>query len=305
MARLAQHVCASVPVCLIASRDEAWPRVTRSMAAGSPLILRGRPGCRRTAPHSAAVGGILSASIRLPPFLLHARWYCWKSYVTCREVTRRPPTRAHGPVAELSRVWSGVRVRRRDDTCRLSCLSSSSLARCWLPSCTRSRLCALFAIPTQNLARALDHGTTSSCARLSAVFYPLFAPTTVLSPRATMTAFASRQSQEPRLSDKPHHSPPPLQQDPFAHQLNPPPTLPQQNPRVAHRASADFRQNSNGAMANGNAPMPVPQGPHSRMGSNGHGHGHGANMRDMGFGGPRSPPNNKSSYIAATFQSCY
>lgn len=117
-----------------------------------------------------------------------------------------------------------------------------------------------------------------------------------------MTAFAPRQSQEPRLPEKPHHSPPPIQQDPFAHQLNPPPAaVPQQNPRVAHRASADFRHNSSTTtMPNTNGPMPVPAGPHSRMGSNGHGHG--ANMRDLGFAGPRSPPNNKStSHVPCKF----
>lgn len=47
------------------------------------------------------------------------------------------------------------------------------------------------------------------------------------------------------------------------------------------------------AGANGNAPMPVPSGggPQGRMGN---GHGQGANLRGMGFDGPRSPPNNKS-----------
>ncbi|PSN64524.1 hypothetical protein BS50DRAFT_498441 [Corynespora cassiicola Philippines] len=53
------------------------------------------------------------------------------------------------------------------------------------------------------------------------------------------------------------------------------------------------------AGANGNGPMPVPGGSHGRMGN---GHGHGANMREMGFGGPRSPPNNKStSHVPCKF----
>ncbi|KAF1963651.1 hypothetical protein CC80DRAFT_396681 [Byssothecium circinans] len=55
------------------------------------------------------------------------------------------------------------------------------------------------------------------------------------------------------------------------------------------------------AGANGNGPMPVPGGSHSRTG-NGHGHGHSGNMREMGFGGPRSPPNNKStSHVPCKF----
>ena len=41
------------------------------------------------------------------------------------------------------------------------------------------------------------------------------------------------------------------------------------------------------AGANGNGPLPVPGG---RI----NGHAHGATQRDMAFGGPRSPPNNKS-----------
>ncbi|KAF2134672.1 hypothetical protein P153DRAFT_278819 [Dothidotthia symphoricarpi CBS 119687] len=51
------------------------------------------------------------------------------------------------------------------------------------------------------------------------------------------------------------------------------------------------------AGANGNGPVPVPSG---RM-ANGHGHG-GANLREMGFGGPRSPPNNKNtSHVPCKF----
>ncbi|KAL5378619.1 hypothetical protein DPSP01_009030 [Paraphaeosphaeria sporulosa] len=122
-----------------------------------------------------------------------------------------------------------------------------------------------------------------------------------------MTAFAPRQSQsqEPRLADAPHHSPPPLQPDAFAHQLNPPPASLPPNPRpISHRASADARHAaSNAAMpaADGNAPVPVPGGPHGRMGSNGHA-AHGANLRDMGFGGPRSPPSSKStSHVPCKF----
>ncbi|KAH7378242.1 hypothetical protein BKA66DRAFT_421346 [Pyrenochaeta sp. MPI-SDFR-AT-0127] len=49
------------------------------------------------------------------------------------------------------------------------------------------------------------------------------------------------------------------------------------------------------AGANGNAPMAVPGG---RI----NGHGNGANLRDMGFGGPRSPPNNKNtSHVPCKF----
>ncbi|KAF2195392.1 hypothetical protein K469DRAFT_543756 [Zopfia rhizophila CBS 207.26] len=53
------------------------------------------------------------------------------------------------------------------------------------------------------------------------------------------------------------------------------------------------------AGANGNGPMPVPGGPHGRIGN---GHGPGSNMRAMGFDGPRSPPNNKStSHVPCKF----
>jgi hypothetical protein len=104
----------------------------------------------------------------------------------------------------------------------------------------------------------------------------------------------------PELADKPHHDlpPPALHHDAFAHQLSPsnPPFSPNP-PRVAPRRSSDFRHSSSRdgmTGANGNGPMAVPGGPHGRMG-NGHAHAHGAtNMREMGFGGPRSPPNNKS-----------
>ncbi|KAF2640367.1 hypothetical protein P280DRAFT_382512, partial [Massarina eburnea CBS 473.64] len=51
------------------------------------------------------------------------------------------------------------------------------------------------------------------------------------------------------------------------------------------------------AANNGNGPMAVPGGSHGRMAN-----GHGANMREMGFGGPRSPPNNKStSHVPCKF----
>lgn len=96
------------------------------------------------------------------------------------------------------------------------------------------------------------------------------------------------------VGDKPHQEPPPkhLQHGPFSHQLNPPAAPFSPNPpQISRRASRDLRhQLSNGAMAgaNGHAPMAVPGG---RI--NG-GHEHRANLREMGFAGPRSPPNNKS-----------
>lgn len=118
-----------------------------------------------------------------------------------------------------------------------------------------------------------------------------------------MTAFAPRQSLH---ADEPHQSPPPLQQDPFAHQLTTPTAamLPdqQQQQQQQHRQQPppDFRPNSSHQQplgpANGNAanaPMPVPAA-HGRM-RNGHAQQQGANLREMGFAGPRSPPNNKST----------
>ncbi|KAH8725558.1 hypothetical protein GQ44DRAFT_580320, partial [Phaeosphaeriaceae sp. PMI808] len=63
-------------------------------------------------------------------------------------------------------------------------------------------------------------------------------------------------------------------------------------PPISRRSSRDLRHHSsNSAMAgaNGNGPMAVPGG----RNGHGHGHGHAQNMRDMGFGGPRSPPTTK------------
>lgn len=66
------------------------------------------------------------------------------------------------------------------------------------------------------------------------------------------------------------------------------------------RHSADFRaQPSNGTIpgANGNGAVPVPAVPHNRLGN-----GHPPNIRGMGFDGPRSPPNNKStSHVPCKF----
>jgi hypothetical protein len=96
------------------------------------------------------------------------------------------------------------------------------------------------------------------------------------------------------VGDKPHQEPPPqhLQHGPFAHQLNPPTAQYTSNPpQISRRASRDLRpQHSNGAMAgaNGHGPMAVPGG---RI----NGQEHRANLREMGFAGPRSPPNNKST----------
>jgi hypothetical protein len=103
--------------------------------------------------------------------------------------------------------------------------------------------------------------------------------------------------------EQPHHEfPPPshVQGGAFAHQLkastaayasSPPPNT--------QRPTGTLRQHSsNGGMAsangNGNGqPMAVPGGR-----TNGHGgHGHGGNLREMGFAGPRSPPNNKSRLL--------
>ncbi|KAF2268526.1 hypothetical protein CC78DRAFT_373240 [Lojkania enalia] len=127
-----------------------------------------------------------------------------------------------------------------------------------------------------------------------------------------MATFAASGQAAPELADSPHHEIPPPQHlqhnhnnGPFSHQLgaaNPPfAALSASNPpRIGHRSSTDLRHASaNGAMAsaNGNGPMPVPGGPHARMGN-----GHAANMRGMGFDGPRSPPNNKStSHVPCKF----
>jgi hypothetical protein len=112
---------------------------------------------------------------------------------------------------------------------------------------------------------------------------------------------------------QPHYDAPPssqLHDGPFAHQLNPTTAAYASSPpQNAHRPARGLRQHdsslqSNGAMAsasasaNGNGqPMAVPGG---RM--NGHGHGNGAHLREMGFAGPRSPPNNKStSHVPCKF----
>lgn len=104
-----------------------------------------------------------------------------------------------------------------------------------------------------------------------------------------MTTFAPTSHPKTEVPhDTPHHHAPPPQHSqhgPFSHQLAA--SLTSSNPQVSRRASRDLRHHgSNGAMAgpNGNGPMAVPGG---RMG-NGNGN------RDMAFGGPRSPPNNKS-----------
>lgn len=113
----------------------------------------------------------------------------------------------------------------------------------------------------------------------------------------TMAAFVSTDA-----DDKPHHHhlpppPPSLQQsqDAFAHQYpNTPTSSSSQHPRISHRPSADFRHNSSSTMPgqNANGPVPVPAQPsHGRMNN---GHAQAANLRDMPFAGPRSPPNNKS-----------
>jgi len=126
-----------------------------------------------------------------------------------------------------------------------------------------------------------------------------------------MTEYSSGSHPPPseELADKPHHLPPPaLQHDAFAHQLSPPnPPFSPNPPRVTSRRSSDFRPSSSRdgmAGANGNGPMAVPGGPNTRMG-NGQGHAHGANnMRDMAFGGPRSPPSNKSRSTAVLCSRC-
>ncbi|KAH7118953.1 hypothetical protein B0J11DRAFT_81378 [Dendryphion nanum] len=144
-----------------------------------------------------------------------------------------------------------------------------------------------------------------------------------------MTTFAPTSRTVPGLAglapDQPHQEPPPphlahnhhhAAAAAFAHQLNAPtspyspvsPVHHQNSPRLAQRSSQDFRRSSasastmpgaNGtANANGNAhgPMPVPGGPHGRI-NNGNNH-----LREMGFNGPRSPPNNKStSHVPCKF----
>jgi hypothetical protein len=63
-------------------------------------------------------------------------------------------------------------------------------------------------------------------------------------------------------------------------------------------ASANGNGSGNGNSNSNGQPMPVPGG---RI--NGHAHGHNnANLREMGFAGPRSPPNNKStSHVPCKF----
>ncbi|KAF1848612.1 uncharacterized protein K460DRAFT_375446 [Cucurbitaria berberidis CBS 394.84] len=117
-----------------------------------------------------------------------------------------------------------------------------------------------------------------------------------------MTTFAP-SSFPADVAEAPHQDfPPPqhLQHGPFSHQLSPPKsTYTSSNPQISRRGSRDLRhQGSNGAMAgaNGNGPMAVPGG---RI--NGQ-QGNGANLREMGFGGPRSPPNNKNtSHVPCKF----
>ncbi|KAF2012128.1 hypothetical protein BU24DRAFT_465697 [Aaosphaeria arxii CBS 175.79] len=128
-----------------------------------------------------------------------------------------------------------------------------------------------------------------------------------------MTSFANSTDLSSALdsANTPHQEvpPPPQQLDhsPFAHQLNAPnpPFSPSNTSNPSHssqRPVQDFRQPSaNGKMsgANGNGPVPVPSGQHGRAGN---GPSHGAQMREMGFGGPRSPPNNKStSHVPCKF----
>lgn len=102
---------------------------------------------------------------------------------------------------------------------------------------------------------------------------------------------------EPPPPPLPHPHPLPLPHGPFSHQLSPPSASASTSasyshtPPVSRRPSRNLRhQLSNGAMAgaNSHAPMAVPGG---RI----NGHDHRANLRDMGFAGPRSPPNNKSA----------
>ncbi|KAF1945656.1 hypothetical protein EJ02DRAFT_338262 [Clathrospora elynae] len=107
-------------------------------------------------------------------------------------------------------------------------------------------------------------------------------------------ANAPHQELPPPLPQAPH-----LQHGPFSHQLNPPnPPYASTTPHMSRRASRDLRhQPSNGAMAgaNGNGPMAVP-------GGRTNGHEHRANLREMGFAGPRSPPSNKNtSHVPCKF----
>lgn len=129
-----------------------------------------------------------------------------------------------------------------------------------------------------------------------------------------MTAFAPT-SFPTDLAGTPHHEPPPPRHPPgpFAHQSNqsnpPNPPVTSNPPHLSRRSSRDLRHHlSNGAMAgaNGNGPMAVPGGRINANGGGGggggNGNGHGANLRDMGFAGPRSPPNNKNtSHVPCKF----
>ncbi|KAF2631377.1 hypothetical protein BU25DRAFT_437186 [Macroventuria anomochaeta] len=124
------------------------------------------------------------------------------------------------------------------------------------------------------------------------------------------TAFAPTSHPNAEADEQPHYGLPPpsshVQNGAFAHQLSPPTAAyasspPQNAPRPA-RALRQTSTNSGTALtggmasANGNGqPMAVPGG---RV----NGHGNGAHLREMGFAGARSPPNNKStSHVPCKF----
>ena len=94
------------------------------------------------------------------------------------------------------------------------------------------------------------------------------------------------------------------QQSPFSHQLNPPTSPYSPVSPLHHSASLRLPRRSSSTAstmpgANGNGPMPVPGGPHGRM-NNGNAH-----LREMGFNGPRSPPNNKSMFTHTRCLRCH
>ncbi|KAF2201213.1 hypothetical protein GQ43DRAFT_480912 [Delitschia confertaspora ATCC 74209] len=128
-------------------------------------------------------------------------------------------------------------------------------------------------------------------------------PTSPRESRKIMTDFP-RSSRE--LADNPHQLqdlPPPqhLQQAPPPSQLLPnfEPSFVGANTNISQHLPHPPIQFGEMPVPNGNGPMAVPGGQHNRIGN---GQGPGPHLRGMGFDGPRSPPNAKStSHVPCKF----
>ena len=140
---------------------------------------------------------------------------------------------------------------------------------------------------------------------------------TAFAPTSHPNAEAGDEQPQPHYEQLPPPSSHVPSNGPFAHQLNPSTAAyassPPQNthrPARALRQQQQQQQPPNGAMAsasaNGNGqPVPVPGGRingHGHSHGHGNGHGNGAHLREMGFAGPRSPPNNKSRSLAREWE---